>query len=104
MNDVTKKWTQSKIMIRALLVMIIGVLTAVLPFLKTLNIDLVWLNTLAKWLTIGNVDVVMKWIEMALQIILPILGLTIWIERKRSQGEKIAGKNPPKFPRTYHKR
>jgi len=104
MDRMTKTWTQSKIMIRALLVMIIGIIGAVIPFLTAIGVDLAWLNKIAQYLTEGNVDAVLNWMDLAVGVIAGLLGLSIWVERKKSQGEKIAGKNATKFPREYKRR
>jgi len=97
-----KSWTESKIMIRALLVMLVGVIASVKPFLQTINVDLPILNKIAEYLTITNIDNVLNWVGLAIGVITGILGFSIWVERKRSQGEKIA---PHKtLTRNYTKR
>lgn len=98
----TKTWTQSKIMIRSLLVMVVGIIGAVIPFLKEINVSFPLLSKIAEILTITNIDAFINWADMAVGVIAGILGLSIWIARKRSQGEKIVGKS--QFPRSYDKR
>jgi hypothetical protein len=104
MGDFTKHWNESKIMIRALLVMISGILGSVIVFIKAMNINLAWLETISKYLTVANIDMAMNWISGVIAVIMPVLGLSIWIARKKSDGKKIVSKNAPQFPRTFTQR
>jgi len=97
-----KDWTQSSVMVKALLVMIAGVLSAIIPFLKILNVNLEWLETISGWLTPENINMIMGWLGGIIGFITTILGIKIWIARKKSQGEKIAPRKT--LTRNYTKR
>jgi len=92
MSSFTKHWTESKIMVRALLLVIVGLVEVAIRFINTMNIDLAWLKTISVYLTEANVDKVMTWIDAVIAFILPILGVSIWIARKRSLGKTIVMK------------
>jgi hypothetical protein len=92
MSSLTKHWTNSKIMVRALLLVIVGMVEVAIRFITTMNIKLEWLEKISIYLTEANIDKAMSWIDAVIAFILPILGISIWIARKQSQGAKIVMK------------